>query len=336
MQKRHFVIGSAQTIMIAALLATRHCLPMSASHQPSVADLRQGVIFIVSAMLILPGIDAIAKGLSGSISAGEVAWVRHVLQAIFLFAFALRGGGLRIGSNLWFHIARGVLLATVTVVFFAALSVMPLADAISIFFVSPLMFTLLSAVFLGEPIGWRRISAVLVGLAGSSLIVRPSYAAFGATAFLPIFAAFGFALYMLLTRKLARGGSVANAIGMQFYVGVFGALALTPVLLVGSLTDLHFLAVAMPNEAEWGLLILLGAIATGGHVLVALATRRIGAGQIAPFQYVEIVGATTLGFIFFGDFPDPLTWVGVVVIVSSGLYVYFREWKLAEGATLSS
>jgi len=302
---------------------------MSANHQPSAADLRQGVIFIVSAMLILPGIDAIAKGLSGSISAGEVAWVRHVLQAAFLLPFAIWDGGLRTGPNLWSHIARGVLMATVTVVFFAALSVMPLADAISIFFVSPLMFTLLSAVFLGEPVGWRRISAVLVGLAGSMLIVRPSYAAFGATALLPILAAFGFALYMLLTRKLARGGSVANAIGMQFYVGVFGALALTPVLLVGPMTGLSFLAVAMPNGIEWGLLILLGAIATAGHVFVALATRRIGAGQIAPFQYVEIVGATTLGFIFFGDFPDPLTWVGVAVIVSSGLYVYYRERKLA-------
>ena len=223
-------------------------------------------------------------------------------------------------------------MAAVTVVFFAALSVLPLADAISIFFVSPLMFTLLSAVFLGEPIGWRRISAVLVGLAGSVLIVRPSYAVFGTTALLPILAAFGFALYMLLTRKLARGRSVANAIGMQFYVGVFGALALTPVLLVGPMTGLPFLAVAMPNEVEWGFLILLGAIATGGHVLVALATRRIGAGQIAPFQYVEIVGATTLGFVFFDDFPDPLTWIGVAVIVSSGLYVYFRERKLAADA----
>lgn len=149
--------------MIAAYLATRHCPSMTGSHQPSATDLRQGVIFIVSAMLILPGIDAIAKGLSGSISAGEVAWVRHVLQAIFLLPFALRDGGLRIGPNLWSHIARGVLMATVTVVFFAALSVMPLADAISIFFVSPLMFTLLSAVFLGEPIGWRRISAGLSG-----------------------------------------------------------------------------------------------------------------------------------------------------------------------------
>ena len=94
---------------------------MNANHQPSAADLRQGVIFIVSAMLILPGIDAIAKGLSGSISAGEVAWVRHVLQAIFLLPFAIRDGGLRIGPNLWSHIARGALMATVTVVFFALL-----------------------------------------------------------------------------------------------------------------------------------------------------------------------------------------------------------------------
>lgn len=304
---------------------------MTVSHQPSAADLRQGVIFIVSAMLLLPGIDAIAKGLSGSISAGEVAWVRHVLQTLFLLPFALRDGGLRIGPHLWSHVARGFLMAAVTVVFFAALSVMPLADAISIFFVSPLMFTLLSAIFLGETIGWRRISAVMVGLAGALLVVRPSYAEFGATALLPIVAAFGFALYMLLTRKLARGGSVANAVGMQFYVGVFGAIALTPIFVIGPWSGIPYIAVAMPVGIEWGLLLLLGAIATVGHVLVALAARRIGAGQIAPFQYVEIIGATTLGFIFFGDFPDPLTWLGVAIIVSSGLYVYFRERKLARG-----
>lgn len=302
---------------------------MSDDYQPSSADLRQGVFLIVSAMLILPGIDAIAKGLSSTISAGEVAWIRHVLQTIFLLPFAMRARGLKVRPHFWSHVARGVLMAAVTVVFFAALSVMPLSDAISVFFVSPLIFTVLSAVFLGEPIGWRRISAVLVGLAGSLLVVRPSYAVFGTTALLPIVAAFLFALYMLLTRKLARGSSVADAVGMQFYVGVFGAIALTPILAIGPFTSIPYLAVAMPQGIEWALLLLLGAIATLGHVLVALAARRIGAGQIAPFQYVEIVGATTLGFMFFGDFPDPLTWFGVGIIVASGLYVYFREQKIA-------
>ena len=302
---------------------------MSDDYQPSSADLRQGVFLIVSAMLILPGIDAIAKGLSSTISAGEVAWIRHVLQTIFLLPFAMRARGLKVRPHFWSHVARGVLMAAVTVVFFAALSVMPLSDAISVFFVSPLIFTVLSAVFLGEPIGWRRISAVLVGLAGSLLVVRPSYAVFGTTALLPIVAAFLFALYMLLTRKLARGSSVADAVGMQFYVGVFGAIALTPILAIGPFTGIPYLAVAMPQGIEWALLLLLGAIATLGHVLVALAVRRIGAGQIAPFQYVEIVGATTLGFMFFGDFPDPLTWFGVGIIVASGLYVYFREQKIA-------
>lgn len=296
---------------------------------PSSADLRQGVILIVAAMLILPSIDAIAKGLSGSISAGEVAWVRHVLQTLFLLPFVLRDGSWRVGPHFWSHVARGVLMATVTVVFFAALIVMPLADAISIFFLSPLILTLLSAVFLGERVGWRRISAICVGLAGSLVVIRPSYTAFGATALLPIAAAFGFALYMLLTRKLARGGSVADAIGMQFYVGVFGGLALTPVLIIGPATGIPALAVAMPSGIEWGMLLLLGVIATGGHILVVLAARRIGAAQIAPFQYLEIVGATTLGFVFFGDFPDPLTWLGIAIIVSAGLYVYFRERRLA-------
>ncbi|MEC8200911.1 MAG: DMT family transporter, partial [Pseudomonadota bacterium] len=224
---------------------------MSDDHRPSSADLRQGVFLIVLAMLILPGIDAIAKGLSSTISAGEVAWIRHVLQTIFLLPFAMRARGLKVRPHFWSHVARGVLMAAVTVVFFAALSVMPLSDAISVFFVSPLIFTVLSAVFLGAPIGWRRISAVLVGLAGSLLVVRPSYAVFGTTALLPIVAAFLFALYMLLTRKLARGSSVADAVGMQFYVGVFGAIALTPILAIGPFTGIPYLAVAMPQGIEW-------------------------------------------------------------------------------------
>lgn len=286
-------------------------------------------MLIVSAMLVLPGIDAIAKGVSGSISAGEVAWVRHILQTVFLLPFVLLWGGFRRDGQLWLHVARGVLMAVVTVLFFAALVVMPIADAIAIFFVGPFIFTLLSAMFLGESIGWRRITAILIGFAGALLIIRPSYDIFGTTALLPVAAAFGFALYMVLTRKLARGASLADAVAMQFYAGLYGAIALTVALAFGPVTGAGFLAISMPSGVEWGLLGLLGVIATGAHILVVLAARRIGAAQIAPFQYLEIVGAATLGFIFFDDFPDPLTWIGIAIIVASGLYVYYRERKRA-------
>ncbi|MBO88619.1 MAG: EamA family transporter [Rickettsiales bacterium] len=315
-------------MVIADLLASRQSLTMS-DCDPSSSDLRQGVTFIVSAMLILPGIDAIAKGLSDNISAGEVAWTRHVLQTLFLLPFMLNPGAWRNVEAFWLNVTRGVLMAGLTVMFFSALAMMPIADAIALFFVGPLIFTLLSAIFLGEQIGWRRGMAVFVGFSGALLIIQPSYSIFGVTALLPVGTAFCFAIYMVLTRKLARHGTVADAIGMQFYVGLYGALVLTLALAFGHDLGVSFLAVTIPNGIEWGLLLLLGVIATGGHILIALAARRIGAAQIAPFQYLEIVGATSLGFIFFDDFPDPLTWLGITIIVGSGLYVYFRERRLA-------
>ena len=283
---------------------------------------------MVLAMLILPAIDAIAKGISDTISAGEVAWVRHFLQTILLLPFVVRFG-FSLKGPLWIHISRGVLMAAVTLVFFTALAVMPLANAIAILFIGPLIFTVLGAFFLGEPIGWRRISAIMVGFFGALLIIQPSYNAFGAISLLPACAALGFAFYMLLTRKLARGGKFHDVISMQFYAGFFGAIFLTGALAAGALIEVSFLAIALPDQFEWSLLALLAIIATIGHILIALAASRLGVAQIAPFQYLEIVGATTFGFIFFGDFPNRFDWIGILIIISSGLYVYYRESRFS-------
>ena len=279
---------------------------------------------MVSAMLILPAIDAIAKGLSDTISAGEVAWVRLFFQVIFLLPLLARHS-FSIEGSIRIHISRGVLTAAAGIFFFAALAVMPLANAVAIFFVSPLIFTLLGAIFLGEPIGRGRISVIVVGFIGALLIIQPSYDDFGAISLLPVCAAISFAFYMLLTRKLARGGEFFSAISMQFYAGLFGTIFLTGVLIVGSLMEVQFLAVVLPDQYEWALLAVLALIATAGHILIALAASRMGAAQIAPFQYLEIIGATALGFIFFGEFPDQTAWIGIFIIISSGLYIFNRE-----------
>jgi len=275
-------------------------------------------------MLMLPAIDAIAKGLSDTISAGEVAWIRLSFQTAFLFPFVVRYG-FTVKGPIWIHISRGVLMAGVWVVFVMALAVMPLANVIAVFFISPLILTLLGAFLLGEPIGWRRVSAIGAGLFGAILITQPSYRDFGLISLLPACAALGFAVYMFLTRKLARGTEVHSAISMQFYAGLFGTIFLTGVLIIGALMDFRVLAIALPTRFEWSLLLLLAIIATVGHILIALAASRIGAGQIAPFLYLEIIGATTLGLIFFGEFPDYIAWFGILIIISSGLYVYYRE-----------
>jgi len=301
-------------------------VPDNGDGSPSLNDVRFGILIMVLAMLILPGIDAIAKHLSSGVPPAQVAWGRFFFQAIFLFPFAAMSGGFRIGRNLWKHAARGILIAVATVLFFSALERMPLADTIAIFFVEPLILTLLAPVFLKEKVGWRRFSAVAVGLAGSLIIIQPSFEVFGAVSLLPLGAATAFAFYIILTRSLTLDTGVMQ---MQFYVGIFGCGALSLALWLGEATGTDFLTPVWPSLEDWLWLAALAAIATTGHLLIVQSVRRIGASMIAPFQYLEIVSATSLGYIFFDDFPGSEVWIGIAVIISSGLYVFYREQKRA-------
>ena len=284
------------------------------------------MILMLAAMLILPGIDAIAKWLSDAISSGQVAWSRFFFQTLIMLPLFLRTRGPIVTRALPLHALRGALIALATLLFFSALKYLPLADAISIFFVEPLILTLLCAVFLGESVGWRRLAAVVTGFAGALIVIRPSFHALGLPALLPLGTALSFAVYLILTRKLAQHEYPER---MQFYAGVFGGIVMTVALAAGSVTDVAVLSFVWPDHSQWFLLAGLGVIATAGHLLVVHAFRRAPAGLLAPFQYVEIIGATILGLVFFGDFPDAMTWIGVVVIVSSGMYVFHREARLA-------
>ncbi len=289
-------------------------------------DVQVGVALMVTAMLMLPGIDAIAKYLSSEMSPGQISWGRFFFQSIFLFPLAAITAGFGVGRNLWKHVTRGVLIALATLLFFAAVSHMPLADTMAIFFVEPLILTLLAPVFLKERVGWRRVTAVIAGLAGSLIIIQPSFLAFGAVALLPLGAATAFAFYIILTRTLTRDTGVFT---MQFYVGVFGCLALSIALWFGDRGAIDVLDPVWPTASQWIWLAGLAGFATTGHLLIVQAVRRIGASMIAPFQYIEIVSATGLGYLVFGDFPGPSVWLGIAIIVSAGLYVFYREQRLS-------
>lgn len=284
------------------------------------------MLLMIAAMIMLPGIDAIAKFLSGSIQSGQVAWSRFMFQILILLPFVLWRGGLKLDHLLWAHAARGFLIALATLFFFSSLKVMPLADAIAVFFVQPFIATLLAAALLGESFGWRRMLAIAVGFGGALLIIKPSYELFGVTALLPVGAACSFSLYAILTRWLAHSETALN---IQFLTGVSGFLTMSIALLVGMEMQIEPLVAKWPSAMEWGLLALLGLIATAGHFLVVMAFHRASVAILAPFQYLEIISATALGLIIFGDFPDPLTWVGIAIIVGSGLYVFYRERRLA-------
>ncbi len=286
----------------------------------------RAMIMMIVAMLALPGIDAIAKWLAGSVSSGQVTWSRFFFQIILMAPLLLRTRGAWFTPALWLHAARGAMIAFATLFFFTGLAYLPMADAIAIFFIEPLLVTLLSALFFGEAIHWRRISAISIGFIGALIIIRPTFSEVGFAALLPVAAAFCFSFYIVLTRKLVTN---EDPIRLQFFAGIFGCLVMTLALGYGSVSGIEVLQVSAPRPGEWMLLVTLGVVATACHLLVTYAYRLASIGILAPFQYVEIIGATVLGLLVFGEFPDAITWLGIAIIVGSGMYVFHRESQLA-------
>ena len=283
-----------------------------------------GVGFMLLGMSIVPVMDAIAKVLGEDISPVQITWGRFVFQFLFMGAailLTLDASALRSQRPL-IHSVRGILLAVATTFFFFSLLYLPLATAISIFFVQPMILTLLSALVLGERIGWHRRIAVCTGFLGAVLIIRPGSDSFALASLLPLAAATFFASYVALTRSVAN---VDHPLTMQFASAVGAAIIMSVALVVGETSGVPMFQPSMPNLSQFGLMAAIGLIAAVGHLLVVIAINRAPASLLAPFSYAEIISATILGYMVFNDWPDNYTWIGISVIVASGLYVWFRE-----------
>ena len=288
-----------------------------------------GVGFMMAGMVIVPIMDAIAKVLGDSLSPMQITWARFAFQFVFMgtaILLTLSPAELMPKRPL-IHSVRGILLAIATTFFFFSLLYLPLADAIAIFFVQPMLLTLLSALVLGESIGWHRRSAVVVGFLGALLIIRPGSDSFTLASLLPLAAAVFFASYITLTRKVAN---VDHPLTMQLSSAVAAAIVMTIALFVGSFSEVAMFQPRLPSATEWLLLAGVGLIAAVGHLMVVVALNRAPASLLAPFSYIEIISATALGWIVFNDWPDNMTWLGIGVIVASGMYVLFREQQIAK------
>lgn len=282
---------------------------------------------MTTAMLFLPLMDIIAKYLSGELAPGQIAWSRFLFQSLLLLPFALRLSA-QWGATPWYtHAARGFLIAAATLFFFTSLIKLPVADALAIFFVEPLILTLLSPFFLGEKVGHRRLTAVAIGFIGALLIIKPGADVFGVYALLPLAASVCFAFYLILTRKLAQK---TDPVLIQFFTGIAGTVILGIVLIAGTVTDLPLITFTWPSASQWGFLATLGAIGCAAHLLVVYAFSLASASSLAPLQYFEILGATLFGWYFFSDVPSITTWLGITIIVSAGIYVMAREQALKQ------
>ena len=283
-----------------------------------------GVAIMAVAMMIAPFMDMFAKLLTDTMSPGAIAAGRFAMQTLILLPVVLIAR--QWSRPAWLHVLGGCLLALGLLSLVAALAHMPLANALAIFFVEPLILTLMSALILGERLGWRRLSAVTAGLVGALVVIRPNWAAFGPAAVYPLVTAFCFAGYLIVTRVMTRRG---GRLALQFWVGAFAALSLLGAVAVGSRLGTPALAVTWPGGREWLILVSVGLLAAITHQMIVHAFARAEAGLLAPLQYIEIISATLIGWFVFDDFPDILTWSGTGIIIGAGLYVIHRERRLA-------
>ena len=288
----------------------------------------RGLTFIVIATLLLPTQDAAAKFLSGTMSPGQITWARFFFQVVLTLPFLLVLQGWRglIPNRLWPNVLRGALVAVASASYFVSLKFMPLADALAVMFIQPFILTILSALIDKEHVGWRRRIAVTAGFVGVLFVVQPSWAVFGPVSLLPMASGVLFAFYVLLNRRMARHDT---ALTMQFTAGVSALLVMTLILAGGWLLDVPDLTPsAIGGGAALFLLLLMGMFGTAGHLFLVFGGRLAPSSLVAPMQYVEIVFAVLLGYVVFGDFPGPVKWVGIAIIVGAGVYVFWREARV--------
>lgn len=300
---------------------------------PSRDEIGRGLLLGVISVLLAPLIDVFSKLAVTAVPAAEITFFRLAFQAVVLVPIVLMRGTLF--DLTWrksgLHAARGLLVAVTMISFVTPLAVMELADVVAIFFIEPIILTILGSVVLKETIGWRRYTACAVGFLGSLLVVQPSLQEVGPVALLPVVSAFSLALFFLITRLVARR---EDPWSMQLHAGLWGALITGALLAFGWAGDIAMLRPVMPDLANGLYIAGAGAAATVAGVLGVYAYRAAPASTLAPLQYLEIVSATAFGWWIFGHLPDALKWLGIAIIIASGLYVIWRERRIGKKATV--
>lgn len=279
--------------------------------------------------------DALGKLLGGLVPLGMLVAARFAVQAAILVPLVAAAGVVpKLGRRVLALTAlRTVLHVAGVGTMFLSLRFLPLADAIAIVFVMPFVLLLLAWLMLGEAVGARRLAACGVGFAGTLMVIQPSFATVGAPALLPLAVAVIFALFMLVTRTIARD---AGPVVLQAASGVMATGLLVPLLLVGAALGWPELALVRPDAGTLALLGLMGVIGTLAHLLMTWSLRFAPAATLAPMQYLEIPIATLVGFVIFGDLPNGMAAAGIAVTVAAGLYVIARERRLATASALPS
>jgi drug/metabolite transporter (DMT)-like permease len=285
-----------------------------------------GLVFALCGFALLTAGDSVIKSMAGEWPGTAVAALRFTIGAVAL------GGILRLSEGRkgfsiarpFVQLGRGMALATATLFFFLGIFAMPLAEATTIAFVSPMVAAILSRVLLGERAPRAIWLASVLAFAGVLLVLRPNMQEIGLAGLLPLASAFFFALLMVFNRMAAGTGSL---IAMQFVMSAIAAPILVLATILGHLSGIAQLQLTWPDWTVVARCAIVAVTATSAHSLIFVATSKASAGAIAPMVYVQLLVAMVIGTLFYGEYPDAAALAGAALIISGGLYLWWNSTR---------
>tara|TARA_B100000029_G_scaffold449271_1_gene472319 strand:+ start:938 stop:1789 length:852 start_codon:yes stop_codon:yes gene_type:complete len=275
----------------------------------------KAITFNLLAWIVLPIMDGFAKYLSTDLPVLQITWARYFFTVIFILPIMF----LFFRQNLvWtdkpkLQFIRGLILLSANICFFYAISVISLAKALTLAFIAPLIVTAFSPIFLGENVGFKRWSAVIIGFIGSLVVIRPGFVEINLASFAALGTGIMYGFYLIITRKLSTSDNPLLTLLLTGVVGTIIISALMPFVWV------------KPSINEWSMMAAIGIFACIGHLFLILSLKYADASKLAPFSYFEIITNIIIGHYFFNDFPDYWTFSGLFIIVFSGIYILRRE-----------
>ena len=280
----------------------------------------KAVIFSLLGWMFLPVMDGFAKFLSTDMPILQITWARYFFTVVFILPimFFFFNKDLVWSSKPKLQIVRGLILLTANICFFYAISKISLAKALTLAFVAPLIVTAFSPLFLGEKVGFRRWTAVIIGFIGSLIVIRPGFLEINLASFAALTTGIMYGFYLIITRKLSTSDSPLLT---MLITGAVGAILISLII--------PFIWIK-PSLNQWSLMAGIGVFACIGHLFLILSLKYADASKLAPLGYTEIIPNVLIGYYFFSDLPDNWTYLGLFIIVLSGLYISRREYYLSK------
>jgi drug/metabolite transporter (DMT)-like permease len=275
----------------------------------------KAIIFSLLGWMFLPVMDGFAKYLSDDLPILQITWARYFFTVAFVFPIMLFFYKKQLvwSDKPKLQIFRGLILLSANICFFYAISVISLAKALTLAFIAPLIVTAFSPILLGEKVGFRRWTAVAVGFIGSLIVIRPGFLEFNLASMAALATGFFYGFYLIITRKLSTSD---NPLLTLLITGMVGAL------LVSLIIPFYWVK---PTLNQWSLMAGIGVFACIGHLFLILSLKYADASKLAPLGYTEIIPNVIIGYYFFSELPDNWTYLGLFIIVLSGIYISRRE-----------